>query len=602
MVFIIPIIGTELYMKNNLLYKSFKFTFKISPIAHIVVIIEEIWQALFHSGAALLIGKLIDTVIHFTQSGSNSAAIIKYGILFAGMYLMNELWALVYNGAVNIGIYEKPNNYANLLLAQKASRLNLIDFENSNILNMYKYAKENIKNEYLSVSSMKAVYIFCRLIEMSSLTLVLAFFDYRLCFIALFSVFPYFIIRLIRGKEMYKYKTIKIPEERRLDYLWSLFTDKRAAKELRLTGADNYVKDKWLTKNKEIFDGVFKLRKKDSVSVLFCDMLSSIGYAVSIFLCISLAVNKKNSAGSLGASIGAFTALQFCMMCFLEAVGTIPSLTAYTKHFFEFMNLPENYAVTTRGENIIKLNNYIEVNNISFSYPNSEKNAVESVSFTINKGEKVILVGKNGSGKTTLLKLILGLYEVKDGEVLWDKKNISKINKEQLYKDVSIVMQQPVQYNFSLRENIAISDLKELKNDKKIISVLKETDSDYILEKTEGLDGLLGRSFGGAELSGGQWQRISLARCIFKDASFLVLDEPTASLDPIEETHVLKTFLNLVKNKTAIIISHRVGLCKYVDKIIVMKEGSIAGVGTHNELLGSCEEYKSLYLSQAELY
>ena len=595
-------------MKNNYLYRSFKFTFGVSPVSHILVLIEEIWQALFHSIAALLLSGFIDTVIAYSQKRVEAKSLLLYALSFASLYVLQELWALVYNGTMNIGMYEKPNNYANLLIAEKASRLRLIEFEDANILNMYKYAKDNIENEYVPYLVMRMIYIFCRFIEIASLTFVISKFDWRLFFVAGISVIPYFITRLIRGKEMYKYKSIQIPEERKLDYLWSLFTDKSAGKELRISRSDEYIKEKWLKKNKEVFDPFWKLKKKDAFSVLFCDMLSSMGYGVAVFICLYLALNKTISIGNFGAAIGAFTMIQFCMRNLLEALGSISMYAAHTKHFFDFLDLAEEAPAESKksaaefNNSACSLKNCIELKNVSFSYPNKDKKAIEDINLSIRKGETIALIGENGSGKTTLSKIILGLYEADDGSVFWDGTDLNFLDKDALYKNISLTLQKPVQYNFSLRENVAISNLSRINEEVKIIEALKENDADYLLEKTGGLDGRLGRIFNGAELSGGEWQRLALSRCRFKNADFLILDEPTSALDPIEESLVLKRFISLIKNKTAVIISHRAGLCRLVDRVALMKEGRLIALGTHDELFSSCEEYRMLYSAQADLY
>lgn len=595
-------------MKNNYLYRSFKFTFGVSPVSHILVLIEEIWQALFHSIAALLLSGFIDTVIAYSQKMVEAKSLLLYALSFASLYVLQELWSLVYNGTMNIGMYEKPNNYANLLIAEKASRLRLIEFEDANILNMYKYAKDNIENEYVPYLVMRMIYIFCRFIEIASLTFVISKFDWRLFFVAGISVIPYFITRLIRGKEMYKYKSIQIPEERKLNYLWSLFTDKSTGKELRISRSDEYIKEKWLKKNKEVFDPFWKLKKKDAFSVLFCDMLSSLGYGIAVFICLYLALNKTISIGNFGAAIGAFTMIQFCMRKLLEALGSISMYAAHTKHFFDFLDLAEEEAAESKksaaefNNSACSLKNCIELKNVSFSYPNKDKKAIEDINLSIRKGETIALIGENGSGKTTLSKIILGLYEADEGSVLWDGSDLNFLDKDALYKNISLTLQKPVQYNFSLRENVAISDLSRITEEVKIIEALKENDADYLLEKTGGLDGRLGRIFNGAELSGGEWQRLALSRCRFKNADFLILDEPTSALDPIEESLVLKRFISLIKNKTAVIISHRAGLCRLVDRVALMKEGRLIALGTHNELFSSCKEYRKLYSAQADLY
>lgn len=213
-----------------------------------------------------------------------------------------------------------------------------------------------------------------------------------------------------------------------------------------------------------------------------------------------------------------------------------------------------------------------------------------------------MVLGVNGSGKTTLSKLILNLYPPIRGEIQYDHRASLNIEKGSLYSYLSVVPQNFTSYCLTLRENVAISDLKHLNDDSLVTQTLKSTGLTSLLNEAGGLDGQLGREFGGKELSGGQWQKLAIARGFFKESQFIILDEPTSALDPLIETEILQQFIELAKDKTAVIISHRVGLCKLADRIIVMKDGRICESGKHDELIERDGEYKRLYTSQEQWY
>lgn len=214
----------------------------------------------------------------------------------------------------------------------------------------------------------------------------------------------------------------------------------------------------------------------------------------------------------------------------------------------------------------------------------------------------VLSVGENGSGKTTLSKLITACYMPESGKVMMDGNDIRKYRKNGYLKNISVVSQNFIKYNMTLRENIAVSDTAGINDDSRIEDAAKQAGISDIAETIGGFDAELGREFGGAELSGGQWQKVAIARGIFKDAPVIILDEPTAALDPIVEYEILTDFMNISKEKTSIIISHRIGICTAADRVIVMKDGRIVGDGTHNELLNSSEEYERMWNAQAKYF
>jgi len=201
-----------------------------------------------------------------------------------------------------------------------------------------------------------------------------------------------------------------------------------------------------------------------------------------------------------------------------------------------------------------------------------------------------------------LSKIIAGVYEPKSGEVKYDGKNIQDFEREGFYRQFSVISQDFVKYQLSMRENIGISMPSRMHDDERLMRSAKAANIENIVERIGGLDTQLGREFDGVELSGGEWQKVAIARGLNKDGDIIILDEPTSALDPLVEYDILSKFIGMTEGKTSIIISHRVGLCKLADKIIVMKNGEAAETGTHGELLAKNGEYSRIWNEQAKWY
>ena len=340
---------------------------------------------------------------------------------------------------------------------------------------------------------------------------------------------------------------------------------------------------------------VFHVSATDGTS----DTLKIIGYGLSTLLTLLLVVNGHISIGVFGACIAAFKSMQESTKIFLIDLGTMPEKMAFANDYFEFLDLPEDQ---NGMMNIDGIKNGVFLSNVSFAYPNSNDYALKNISLTIHKGEKIVVLGVNGSGKTTLSKIILDIYPPSQGEVRYDNILSSDIDKNSLYTYISVIPQNFVAYSLTLRENIAISDLRHLQDDSLIKHSLVSAGLQSLLSEVGDLDEQLGREFGGKELSGGQWQKIAIARGLFKTSELIILDEPTSALDPMLETEILQQFIEIAKNKTAVIISHRVGLCKLADRIIVMKDGQICEMGTHYDLIEKDGEYRRLYTTQEQWY
>ncbi|MDE5587970.1 MAG: ABC transporter ATP-binding protein/permease [Acetatifactor sp.] len=303
------------------------------------------------------------------------------------------------------------------------------------------------------------------------------------------------------------------------------------------------------------------------------------------------------TVGQFAACISAFGCLQAITEALISMVADEKSKADFVGDFYDFFD-----NATEGDKPFNKFQNEIAARNVCFAYPVNNKEVLHDVSFTIKKGERVVIVGENGSGKTTLSKIIAGVYEPCSGEVAYDGENAKEFERTGFYRQFSVISQDFVGYQLTMRENIGMSTPNQMHNDEKLLQSAKAADIEQIVRRVGELDTQLGREFDGVELSGGEWQKISIARGLNKDADIIILDEPTSALDPLVEYDILKKFVDLTEGKTSVIISHRVGLCRFADRIIVMQDGRVAGNGTHEELLGSNAEYKRIWNEQAKWY
>ncbi|MCL2097053.1 MAG: ABC transporter ATP-binding protein/permease [Oscillospiraceae bacterium] len=571
---------------------------------------------LFPGFTALALASLFEEAYNMSEGGGSAGNLFFWGLLYLSAYAVNNILIFAAEMVIELGADKRQVRYRYLMCA-KLSRMPLISFEDANIKDMQQRAEEHLYGGVMNrIMYASFSLVFLCLLNFITLAAILARYSLWFLPLCIISALPYCIARLIRGKEFYRIKYKMAKKARVMGYLWGLFTDRKSVKELRALGADDYVFGKWTRTRDEVQDELWEQNRKDAVSLLFCDAIRIIGYGACIALALALTLNGAVNVGVFGACIAAFLTLQSAARGILSLGGELPRELAFAGDYFDYADLPEEAPEggeeeyddktgnkSNAGNNTAYpgLRDIIELRGASFKYPNAEKYAVKNVDFEIRKGEKIAVLGENGSGKTTFSKLLLGLFPCREGVILYDGIPVGDIDKKSFYKSVSAIAQNFTQYKLTLRENIAISDIDKIDDDEKIIGALENAGLSGLLEKT-GLDGELGAEFGGNDVSGGQWQKIAIARGLFRESELIVMDEPTSALDPLIETEILTKFIEASKDKTAVIISHRVGLCRLADKIAVMKDGGISETGTHDELIAKGGEYARLFTAQEKWY
>ena len=577
---------------RGLFVRSLKEIYRIAPFSLVVQVVCMLVQSILVAANKWVISVFLNCV--YTENFQTG--MLYLGIIW-GVFIISEVSNSIFYSCM-VKIDSKVGMELSMELGEKGARLSLVQYEDAEINNRLKRARDCIQQGRFSDLSLSVFNIFGEVLKVTSTLIVLAAFSPLLAVVSLLSVIPYFIVRAIRGKEFYELKKYQAASERKRDYLYHLFGDKRAVKELRILGIEAYIEQKLYKTRDKMNRELWEFKKRDIGSFFLCDMLCKSGYVLSIVIAILLLLNNRLEFGVLAAALVAFTSFQMAAKYFLISLGRIPECAAFVKDYYDFIDIGEE----TRGEEKFNQNfEKIAVKHVDFSYPNAKRSAISDVSFHIKRKESIAIVGNNGSGKTTLVKLLTGLYKAQKGEIFYGEQNINSLNPKEFYENISIVSQDFIKYEMSLRENVGISDWKRMEDTEKIRQLLKKMELPEFSDE-DSLAQPLGSEFGGRELSIGQWQKLAIARGMFKKSSMIVLDEPTAALDPIMESNILKMFLQIAKEKTAIIVSHRIGICREVDKIIVMKNGGVAEIGNHKELLEKKGEYYQLYKMQQKWY
>ncbi len=520
-----------------------------------------------------------------------------YAFLIIACYLINVLCDKISYHLNNIDSVPKFEIYHHRLSDFTVS-LSLEAAEDPVISSKFWRAKDAVYQDRMG-SVWSSVYgIIPKLFQLIGTALVL--FDYYpgLVLLALLSILPSFLIRMIIGGKQYQLSRNQTEKNRLSSYLWGVLTNRNSIKEMRCMGFSEYLTKRYFDVSKEVFEENKRFDMKSSFRIFIGDFIKVSFYGISICICIWLLNNDVVSLGAFVACLSAFTAMQTTSESLLTTFSALKQQCNYANDYYDFFDLATE---KNSKEECLSFENTLKTDELVFRYPNSDRNAIDSVDFSIHKGEKIAIVGENGSGKTTLVKLLLGLFTPTSGTVEMDDKNIMQYN-QSYYKRFSMVAQRFGKYNISLRDNIAFGDLYKRNDNQKLNSACKDTGVNEIVEEMGGYDVDLGVEFGGRELSGGQWQKVAITRGVFRGGEIFFLDEPTSALDPIIEYDVLSDFIKTAKDNTAVIISHRIGICTKVDKIVLMSHGKIAEVGNHKELLKKNGLYASMWHEQAKWY
>ncbi|WP_316832757.1 ABC transporter ATP-binding protein [Pedobacter aquatilis] len=581
----------------------FKMVWESSPQKTLISLLLRIFRSAMPV-ALLYTGKLIiDQVVALNTGTSTDIARLweLVGLEFILAVLTDGL-----NRMINLTdslLGDLFSNHTSMRIMRHATELDLDQFEDSVFYDKLERARQQTIGRTILLSQvMSQVQDF---ISMAFLLTGLIAFNPWLILMLLVAIIPSFLGESYFNSRNYALSRSQTPERRELDYVRYLGASDETAKEVKVFGLSGFIINRFKTLSDKFYADNSKLALSRSGWGTLFSILGTIGYYGAYGFIIFQTINGKASIGSLTFLAGSFRQLSALMETMLSRFTMVSQGAIYLNDFIEFFQIKPRI---TEPENALPFPNPIVsgfvFEDVGFQYHNASKYACRNLSFSLKAGEKLALVGENGAGKTTLVKLLSRLYDPTEGRILLDGKDLKNYNLAELRYNMGIIFQDYIRYQMTFSQNIAVGNVGEIDNMDLIKTAAKQSLADLLVAKFPlGYEQALGRKFNnGVELSGGEWQKVALARAYMKDAQVLILDEPTSALDARAEYEVFQRFAELTIGKSAVLISHRFSTARLADRILVLDKGKILESGTHQELLKKNGRYAELFNLQAKGY
>lgn len=494
------------------------------------------------------------------------------------------------------------DNYVNKQIICKSAELDISYFDSP----LYYDSILNVQRDSASVESMVwgIAGIIRSSIQIIATGVVLAQLHFLFPLIFIILNIPAVVIEKKFTAFIYNWMFNRAPEERKLQYIQSMMTSRMYAKEVKLFNLFPSLFERYKTIWKIWYSEKQSIVKKRCVWAIITSILPKAGiFALTLYVVFKI-IGKSLTLGDFILYTGMGTQFTASVYLLINAISHIYDNKLRIINYKRFLQWKP---LIPSSEGIEFKNNSpkIEFKNVSFKYPNTDSYILQDLNFTVTSKEKIALVGLNGAGKSTIIKLILRYYDPTEGQILIDGIDYRKYNLSSMRKIFSVVFQDFSTYAFTARENIGFSDYEKINDEDRIKNAAELSSAQEFIKKWEkGFDTYLTKQFeiDGHELSGGEWQKMALARAFFRDAPIMILDEPSSNLDPEAEHKVFKHFADLCEGKGAIFISHRLSSIVMTDRILVLEKGKIIESGSHNQLMNSNGRYAYLFNLQAEKY
>lgn len=507
-------------------------------------------------------------------------------------------------------LQEKVSNRVQFMILEKSNTLDLSFFENPEFYDKMRRAAD--QSSYQPVTMVSQTFgLFQTAITMFSMVFLLTRLAWWLALVSLIVPIPAFFSSIRYGWRGYQRMRRQSPERRTMQYFNTLLTTDTYNKEVKLFNLGRFFIERFRTLANKLYEEDKNIVvRRYLTNFVWTGLTVAANSTIYLYVAVQTITNSLPLGSLILYTQSAVQAGQSFQGLLNGVSGTYEN-NLYVGTLFEFLEYepkimsPQEPKPVEPSPNVKGLS--VEFRDVSFTYPGKNPEtqaALKHVSFTIQAGEAIALVGRNGAGKTTLVKLLTRLYDPDEGEIFIGGRNIKEYDLQDLREQVGVIFQDYVNYYMSARENIGVGRINEIENEDLVMGAARKSGANAVIEQLpSGYDTMLGRWFkDGTQLSGGEWQKVALARAFMRDARILVLDEPTSSLDAQAEYEVFEHFRTLTEGKTAIFISHRFSTVRLADRIFVIEHGGILESGSHQQLMALDGRYAELFNLQAEAY
>ncbi len=565
--------------------------------------------------ATLYVGKLIiDDVVRLVQlpdrppslqewleSGQLSWLGLLLGIEFAFAVLADVLGRVV--SLIDSLLSERVSNASSVRLMEHAATLDLEDFEDADFQDQLERARRQTSGRMTLMGQ-----LFSQaqdIVTVASFAAGLIIYAPWLIVLLFVALMPAFLGEAHFNAQSYSLDYLRTPERRELDYVRQTAASVETAKEVKIFGLNGFLIDRYRRLAAEAYAANRRLALRRAGWGGVFTAIGTIGYYLAYAYIVWRTLAGQFSIGDLTFLAGSFRRLRNLLEGLLSGFSTVAGQALYLNDLFSFFEVePEIHSPDNPLPFPTPIREGFVFENVGFIYPGAERWAVRDLSFTLKAGEVLALVGENGAGKTTLVKLLTRLYDPDEGRILLDGRDLRDYDLDALRGNIGVIFQDFVRYNLTAADNIAVGRIGARDDRARIEQAARRSLADDVIAKLPaGYDQMIGKRFkNGVELSGGEWQKIAIARAYMREAPVVILDEPTAALDARSEFEVFRRFKELSEGKTAILISHRFSSVRMADRILVLQDGKVEASGTHEELVSQPGRYSELFELQAAGY
>ena len=590
---------------------------RLQSLKNIPPVLKIIWDS---SPAVVTWGLILRAIVALSPLALLAVGrlIIKAVDVVSGTPLRPHFWWLVgleFGLACLASILNRGVDYCDTLLADKfirhisvrimyhASRLDLASYEDPLFHDKLERARVQATDRLGMVQQLGR--LVQQVITTMSLAASILFFSPWLLVVLIACVIPAFLGESHFAFLGYAQAFRQTPVKRQIDYLRFLGASKDSAKELKLFGLSKYLTDRFQKLSDDIFVQNVALAKRRLLASSLLSLLTTVGYYGAYAYVILETVRGEMTVATLVFLTGAIAGASANLQMIFSTFSSIADQSLFLTDLLQFFAVrPTVFSKPNAIKTPRPITLGIEFREVTFSYPGSDRPILRNLNLFLKPDERIALIGENGEGKTTIVKLLTRLYDPTAGQILLDGVDLREYDLDDYASNIAVIFQDFMRYDMTAWENIAVGQIGARENLEKVELAAKKSLAEGVIQKLpNGYDQMLGRRFEtGVDLSGGEWQKVALARAYLRDAQILVLDEPTAALDARSEHEVFERFAELTKGKMALLISHRFSTVKMADRIIVLEKGVIAEQGRHEQLMAHGGRYAEMFELQASSY
>ena len=591
-----------------------KLVWRTSPALTLAQALLRVVRALLPV-ATLFVGKLIiDEVILLAGAPSSdqtlqqmvaSGTLDRVAALLAlefGLAVLSDVMGRVVSLFDSL-LSERFSNETSLRLMEHAATLDLEDFEDSELQDRLERARRQAAGRTSLIGQLFGqAQDVITVVSFGAGLLVYA--PWLIVLLAI-ALLPAFIGEAHFNAQSYSLNFARTPERRELDYIRQTGTSAETAKEVKIFGLNGFLIERYRTLATGFFDANRRIALRRAGWGSLLAAIGTVAYYVAYAYIVWRTLHGEFSIGDLTFLAGSFRRLRNLLESLLMGFSQVAGQAMYLDDLFSFFEIqPEIVPPPNPRPFPVPIQRGFAFENVGFRYPGAERWAVRGLTFELRAGEILALVGENGAGKTTLVKLLARLYDPDEGRILLDGHDLREYDLFALRANIGVIFQDFVRYHFTAADNIAVGRIERREDRARIVAAAERSLADEVVRRLpNGYDQVLGKRFRtGVDLSGGEWQKVAIARAYMRDAQLLILDEPTAALDARSEFEVFKRFQELSRGKTVVLISHRFSSVRMADRIVVLLDGAVEAVGTHAELLRQRGRYAELFELQAAGY